>query len=63
MCAGMGTVFIFLCVLIIAIKFSSSVIRSIESRLNQAKPKAEDTDEQDRIVAAIAIGRTLFNAN
>jgi len=66
MCAGMGTVFSFLIVLIVAINFSSKVIRIVELTIEASKPQpqqpAEDTDEMSRIAAAIAVGRTLLNA-
>mgnify|MGYP004443584649 CR=1 FL=1 len=65
MVAGMGTVFLFLVVLIYAILASSRVVQRIEAKLNAAKPKQEQPDnseEMARVAAAIAVGRTLLNA-
>ena len=64
MCAGMGTVFAFLVVLINAINISSRIVRSIEAKIEAKNPKPQpaNTDETARIAAAIAIGRTLLNA-
>ena len=65
MVAGMGTVFLFLVVLIYAILASSRVVQRIEAKLNAAKPQQEQPDnseEMARVAAAIAVGRTLLNA-
>lgn len=61
MVAGMGTVFVFLVVLIYAVEVTSGIVRRIEAKLNANKPaEANNGDEMARIAGVIALARVKF---
>ena len=61
MVAGMGTVFVFLVVLIYAVEVTSGIVRRIEAKLNANKPaESNNGDEMARIAGVIALARVKF---
>ena len=67
MVAGMGTVFVFLIVLIYAVEVTSGIVRRIEAKLDAGKPADPGSgsgsgsgDEKARIAGVIALARVKF---
>lgn len=61
MVAGMGTVFVFLVVLIYAVEVTSGIVRRIEAKLDAMKPaETNNGDEMARIAGVIALARVKF---